>query len=350
MNRNKSRTIAALLVGATLAVAGSAAAQQKVRLNLASAFPTSLPLVGDGAVKFSKRVERASGGTLEIKINEPGALVPALQAIQATSKGSVDAAWSNGAFIAGIDSAFHLFSAVPFGPGAGEYLAWTYYGGGLALSRELYGKQDIYNIPCAIFPPEASGWFRKEIKTVADLKGLKMRFVGLGANVMAKLGVAPQTVAAGDIFQALQLGTIDATEFSVPSIDQKLAFHQVAKFYYFPGWHQQATFVDVSIHKPKWDALSDQHKAIVEMACGDQIRDMIAEGEAAQFKAMMEMRDKNGVQIKRWSPAILAALEKAWKEVIVEESAKNPNFKRVYESYAKFRADYAIWREHGYLK
>jgi len=350
MNRNANMLIAAIAAIAAFASPGTALSQGKVRLNLASAFPTSLPLVGDGVVKLAKRVERASGGTLQIRVNEPGALVPALQAIQATSKGSVDAAWSNGAFIAGVDSAFHLFSAVPFGPGSAEYLAWTYYGGGLQLARELYGKQDIHNIPCAIFPPEASGWFRKEIKTVADLKGIKMRFVGLGANVVAKLGVAPQTIAAGDIFSALQTGTIDATEFSVPSIDQRLAFHQVAKYYYFPGWHQQATFVDLYVHKKKWDRLSEAHKAIVEQACGDQIRDMIAEGEAGQWKAMTEMRDKNGVQIRRWSPEILAALEKAWKEVIAEESAKNPNFKRVYDSYARFRSDYAIWRDHGYLK
>jgi TRAP-type mannitol/chloroaromatic compound transport system substrate-binding protein len=340
----------ALAAAAALALPGAVIAQQKTRLNLASAFPTSLPLVGDGALKFARRVERASGGTLEIRVNEPGALVPALQAIQASAKGSVDAAWSNGAFFSGVDSAFNIFSAVPFGPGSAEFLAWTYYGGGLQLARELYGKHGVLNLPCAIFPPEASGWFRREIRTVADLGGLKMRFVGLGANVMAKLGVAPQTIAAGDIYQALQSGTIDATEFSVPSIDQKLGFHQVAKFYYFPGWHQQATFVDVYVNQKRWEGLSDQHKAVMEQACGDQIRDMIAEGEASQWRAMTEMRDKNGVQLRRWSPEILAALEKAWGEVIAEESAKNPNFKRVMDSYLKFRGDYAIWREYGYLR
>jgi TRAP-type mannitol/chloroaromatic compound transport system substrate-binding protein len=338
----------ALALAAVIACT-SALAQGKTRLNAASAFPTSLPLVGDGALKFARRVERASAGALEVRVAEPGALVPALQAIQATSQGSVDAAWSNGAFFAGVDSAFHMFSAVPFGPGSPEYLAWMYHGGGLTLARELYAKYGVVNIPCAIFPPEASGWFRKEIRTVADFGGLKMRFVGLGANVLAKLGAAPQTIAAGDIFQALQNGTIDATEFSVPSIDQKLGFHQVAKFYYFPGWHQQATFVDFYVNQKKWEALPDAHKAIIEQACGDQIRDMIAEGEASQWKALTELRER-GVQIRRWSPEILAALEKAWGEVITEESAKNPNFRRVYASYAKFRADYAIWREHGYLK
>jgi TRAP-type mannitol/chloroaromatic compound transport system substrate-binding protein len=157
-------------------------------------------------------------------------------------------------------------------------------------------------------------------------------------------------LAPGDIFQALQLGTIDATEFSLPVMDQKLGFYQVAKFYYFPGWHQQATFLEFYINRKKWDSLSDQHKAMIESACGDLTRDVIAEAEATQWKAMTEMRDKNGVQIKKWSPEIMAAIEKAWHEVIAEESAKNPQFKRVFESYSKFRSDYAIWRDHGYLK
>jgi TRAP-type mannitol/chloroaromatic compound transport system substrate-binding protein len=176
-----------------------------------------------------------------------------------------------------------------------------------------------------------------------------MRFFGLGAKAIAKLGVATQLLAPGDIFQALQLGTLDATEFSLPVMDQKLGFHQVAKFYYFPGWHQQATFLEFYINANKWKSLSEQHKAMIESACGDLTRDVIAEGEATQFKAMAEMRDKNGVQIKKWSPEIMAAFEKAWNEVIAEESKANPNFKRVYDSYAKFRKDYAIWREHGYV-
>ena len=341
---------AAALAMAAASAAANAQAPQKVRINLASAFPTSLTLIGEAPVKLSKKLERVSAGTIDLKVNEPGALVPALQAIQATSQGSVDAAWSNAGFFAGTDSAFNMFATVPFGPGMGEYLAWINHGGGLQLSREMFGKHGIHNIPCALIPPEASGWFRKEIKTAADLKGLKMRFFGLGAKVMAKLGVATQLLAPGDIFQALQLGTIDATEFSLPSMDQKFGFYQVAKFYYFPGWHQQATFLELYINQKKWDSLSDQHKAMIEQACGDLTRDVMAEGEATQFKAMREMQDKYGVQIKKWSPEIMAAYEKAWNEVVAEESASNPNFKRVWESYAKFRGDYAIWRDAGYLK
>ncbi len=323
---------------------------KRVTLNMASVYPTSLTLVGEAGPKLVEKIKRASGGTIDIKVYEPGALVPGLESIQAVSKGSVDTAWSSPGFFSGTDSAFNMFSTVPFGPGMPEYLAWMYYGGGLELQNEMFAPHNIHTIPCGIQPPEASGWFRKEIKTVNDLKGLKMRFFGLGAKVMEKMGVATQLLAPGDIFQALQLGTIDATEFSNPSLDEKLGLYQVAKYYYFPGWHQQASIIDFFINKPKWDALADSQKAIIEQACGDMIRQIMAEGEATQWKAMMTMRDQHGVQIKRWPPEILKAYEKAWSEVVADESAANPNFKKVYDSYSAFRSNYAIWREYGYLQ
>ncbi|HTG98151.1 MAG TPA: C4-dicarboxylate ABC transporter, partial [Burkholderiales bacterium] len=217
-----NQTVIAAAAALALALPLSAQAQQKVRINLANAFPNNLTLIGEAPVKLSQKLKRLSADTIDLRVNEPGALVPALQAIQATGQGSVDAAWSNAGFFAGTDSAFNMFAAVPFGPGIPEYLAWIHHGGGLQLSREMFGKHGVHNIPCAIIPPEASGWFRKEIKSLQDLKGLKMRFFGLGARAMNKLGVATQLLAPGDIFQALQLGTLDATEFSLPVMDQKL--------------------------------------------------------------------------------------------------------------------------------
>ncbi|MBI1396112.1 MAG: C4-dicarboxylate ABC transporter [Betaproteobacteria bacterium] len=328
----------------------SAQPQKVVEMTLASVYPTSLTLVGEAAPKLVDNIKRASGGSLVLKVYEPGALVPGLESIQAVSKGSVDTAWSSPGFFAGTDTAFNIFSTVPFGPDMPEFLAWMYDGGGLELQNEMFAQHDIHAVVCGIQPPEASGWFRKEIKTVDDLKGLKMRFFGLGAKVMEKLGVATQLLAPGDIFQALQLGTIDATEFSNPSLDQKLGFYQVAKYYYFPGWHQQASLIDLFINQKKWDALSDQHKAIIEQACGDMVRHIMAEGEATQWAAMKAMRDEHGVIIKTWPPEIMKAYRKAWDEVVAEESAANPNFKKVYDSYSQFRSNYALWREYGYLR
>jgi len=332
------------------AASSQAPAAQVVELNMASVFPTSLTLIGEAAPKFADKVRRVSGGTIDIKVFEPGALVPGLETIQAVSKGSVASAWSSPGFFSGTDSAFAFFTTVPFGPGIPEFLAWMYYGGGLELQDEMFGQHNIKAIPCGITPPEASGWFRNEIKSVDDLKGLKMRFFGLGAKVMDKLGVATQLLAPGDIFQALQLGTIDATEFANPSLDEKLGFYQVAKYYYFPGWHQQASILDFFINKANWDALSDQQKAVFEVTCGDTVRQIMAEGEATQWAAMKRMRDEHGVKIMRWPPQILKAYEKAWNEVVAEESAANPNFKKVYDSYSAFRANYALWRDHGYLQ
>jgi TRAP-type mannitol/chloroaromatic compound transport system substrate-binding protein len=347
-----ARTLLALAcAGACFAASGPVSAQdKKVRFNVANNYPNALPVVGEAGPKLGERIKRASGGSIDMKFHEPGALVPALQSIQAVSKGSVDAAWSSPGFYSGTDSAFNMFSTVPFGPAIPEYLAWMFHGGGIQLQDEMFAKHGIKAIVCGIHAPEASGWFRKEIKSVNDLKGLKMRFFGLGAKVMERLGVSTQLLAPGDIFQALQLGTIDATEFSMPVLDQKQGFFQVAKYYYFPGWHQQASIVDLFISKPKWDALSDQQKATIELACGDMVRDMAAYSEAVQFKAIAEMRDKNGVKVMRWSPEILKAYEKAWGEVVAEESGKNPNFKKVWDSYARFRKDYSIWREAGYLQ
>lgn len=332
------------------APATSGGEMSKVTLNLASIYPTSLALVGETAHRLSDRIKRASGGNINIKVYEPGALVPGLESIQAAAKGSVDMAWSSPGFFAGTDSAFNMFSTVPFGPAIPEYLAWMYYGGGNELMQEMFAAHDIHPLVCGIHSPEASGWFRKEIKSVGDLKGLKMRFFGFGAKVMEKMGVSTQLLAPGDIFQALQLGTIDATEFSMPTLDEKLSFYQVAKYYYFPGWHQQASLVILFVNKGKWASLGDQQQAIIELACGDMVRDIAAESEATQWRAMRDMRDKHGVKIMSWSPEILSAYEKAWNEVVAEESAANPNFRKVYDSYSTFRENYTLWREYGYLK
>jgi TRAP-type mannitol/chloroaromatic compound transport system substrate-binding protein len=325
------------------------AQDKKIRLQMASSYSNTLPLLGESGAAFVKKVARASGGTIDIKFNEPNALVPVLQSFDAVSQGSVDMAWTASSFWSGKDSAFNFFSSVPFGPGSAEYLAWLTYGGGKQLMNEMYEKNGIHAISCAMVPPEGAGWFREEIKSLDDLKGLKMRFLGLGAKVMEKLGVATQLIAPGEIYQALQLGTIDAAEFSTPVMDLKLGFHQVAKYYYLPGWHQQATSIDVLINKKKWDSFSETQKAVMEMACGDSIADTIASGEATQFAAIKEMQSK-GVQVKQWSPEIIAAFQKAWNEVAQEEAASNPNFKKVYESYSRFRKDYAVWRDSGFLK
>lgn len=340
---------AAVASCALLASAPVDAADKKVRVQIGGAFPSSTAILGPAQLRFVKNVKDLSGGSIDIKFFEPGALVPSSQYFDAVSNGSLDMAYTATGYFTGKDIAFALLGAVPFGPGVGEYLAWFEYGGGNELSDELHAKYNIVAKLCGIIAPEASGWFRKEIKSVEDFKGLKMRFYGLGANVMQKMGVATQLLQAGEIFQALQLGTIDATEFSMPTMDLTLGFHQVAKHYYFPGWHQQASTGHVYISKSKWDEFSPAQKNVIEQSCKAQMYQEFAESEAKQFEAMNELKAK-GVTIHTWSPEILKALEEKWLEVVEEQKAKSPEFTKIWDSYSTFRKNYAIWRENGYLR
>ena len=342
---------AAAGIGMMIAVLVStvAAFADPIVLNVASTFPGNMPVLGDVSRGLPDKVKRASGGELILKFHEPSKLVPGKDTVNAVSRGEVAAAWAGAGWFADKDSAFNMFSSVPFGPGMGEYLAWMYRGGGLEAARAMFATHNVHNIPCGLIPAEASGWFRKEIRSLDDLKGLKMRFFGLGAKVMQRFGVETQQLPPGEIFEALKSGALDATEFSLPAMDQPLGFYKVAKYYYFPGWHQQATLFDLYINKSVWDGLPENHKAIIEIACGDAMRDMIAEGEAIQWKAMKEMQAE-GVILKRWPAEILVAFDDAWKDLVIEESAKNPNFKRVHDSYAEFRSNYAIWRSFNTLQ
>jgi TRAP-type mannitol/chloroaromatic compound transport system substrate-binding protein len=346
------RTFAAAATAAFIGFAGmSAEAQDKrVRMQLSGAFPSSTGLLGPTQLGLVDTIRKVSGGSIDARFFEPGALVPANQYLDAVGNGSLDAAWTVSGFWTGKDIAFAMYGSVPFGPEAGEYIAWMRHGGGLKLKEELHAKYGIgKTLLCGLISPEASGWFRKEIKGPEDLKGLKMRFFGLGANVMQKLGVSTQLLQAGEIFQALQLGTIDATEFSMPVMDLTLGFHQVAKFYYFPGWHQMATLNSLIISKQKWAELSDTQKVQIETACDATMLRQFAEGEAVQGKAMREIESK-GVQIKYWPKEMLDLYRKTWDEVAKEQAEKSPEFKKAWDSYSAFRKEYAIWKQNGYLK
>ncbi len=322
---------------------------EPVKLNMPSTFPGSLIQLGQAGVRLQNNLNLISGGDITVKFFEPKALVPPLEIFDAVSNGSVDAGWSVSGYWGSKNSALNLFSAVPFGPAAGEYLAWMWHGGGEDLMNEIYNKHGLHSLACGVLAPEASGWFKKEIKSPEDLKGLKMRFFGLGAKVMQKLGVDTQLLAGGDIFPALERGTIDATEFSMPAIDQNLGFYNIAKHYYFPGWHQQSTIQELLLNKKKWDAMTEQQRELIKTACKANVAYQFSEGEAIQGKALAEMKAK-GVNIHRWPPEMLAAYQKAWNEVAAEEAANNPDFKKVWDSLQNFRKQYKIWSDLGYLQ
>ena len=286
----KQAGMAAAIAAGLLVIAGTmsgpACAEEQVSWKMQSAYPGSLVQLGTSGKHFAEQVGAISGGDFRIRFYEPNALVPALEILDAVKAGSIDAGWASAGFWAGKIPAAAFFGSVPFGPSIGEYMAWVDYGGGREIWDSLYEPYGIKGLPCAMLAPEASGWFRSEIETADDLQGLKMRFFGLGARVMEKMGVSTQLLAPGDIFPALERGTLDATEFSQPAIDLNLGFYQVAKHYYFPGWHQQSTYLELLVNLDTWKALSDTQRAQVETACRANIQTTIAEGEAIQVEAL----------------------------------------------------------------
>jgi TRAP-type mannitol/chloroaromatic compound transport system substrate-binding protein len=350
----KTLTVLGVTVAAAALVVANlnapAEAQRRVQWKMASAFGSKLPHLGTSAVRFSENVKIASGGTLELRFFEPGALVPALECFDAVSKGSVEACWTTPGYHTGKYPALAFFTTVPFGPQIGEFLAWKWFGDGDKLRDEIYAKHNLISFDCFAIGPETSGWFRKEIKSVAELKGLKMRFFGLGAQVMQKLGVSTQLLAAADIYPALERGVIEATEFSMPTIDLALGFHQIAKNNYYPGWHQQVSVSELLINRQKWNELSDQHKMIIRLALNDSVIHTYAETEAKNPPTMQQMKEKHGVTNRRWSDEDLKAFEKAWLEVLAEESAKDATFKKVADNYLGWRQQYKIWGDAQELK
>ncbi|MCY4523568.1 MAG: TRAP transporter substrate-binding protein [Halobacteriovoraceae bacterium] len=325
--------------------------ESKTLLKMPTAFNTSLPILGSTVSHLKKQVEESSDGSLKIKIYAPGKLLPPFEILDGVSTGKVNSGYAISGYWQGKILSAAIFSSLPFGPSAPEFLAWLKFGGGMELYQEMYDKHG-YNVKvlaCGISPPESSGWFTKPIRSIKDLKGLKIRFYGLGGEVMRKLGASPSLIPGGEIFPALEKKAIDATEYSMPVVDQKLGFYKVAKYNYFPGWHQQSTVFELLINKKFWKKMSKAHRSLLEMACNDAITYSMAQGEALQFKVMKQFKDKHGVKIKKWSPKMLAQFEKAWRQVAKDLSAKDPFFKKVYNHLQKFREGYRIWQSHAFL-
>lgn len=345
----KTAVTAAILTASIASVSTSAFAAEKVLLKTPVAFGTNLPALGSPILGVADNLDKLSGGTIKMKVYEPGKLVAPPEILDAVSTGKVNAGYATAGYWQGKMPAAALFSAIPFGPEAGEYLAWLFHGNGLSLYQEMYDRAgyNVHTVPCAISPPETSGWFTKPIETPEDLKGLNMRFFGLGAKVMEKMGVGTVQLPGGEIFGALEKGAIDATEFSLPQVDQTLGLHKIAKYNYFPGWHQQATVFELLINKDTWNKMDDQQKTVVEVTCKASLLDSYAEGEAKQFPVLADSKEK-GVEIRYWNDTMLAAFKTAWDEVVVEQT-QDEFFKKVWDDMSGFRSGYDLWEANAYL-
>ena len=321
-------------------------AAPSARMRMASAFPAGTPLVGTLAKRIEAETWRVSGGRLQLEFQAPGRLGALDEMLDVVAAGSADAAFDTMGRWAGAAPAFQLFASVPFGPPAREYLAWMDFGGGKSLYEELLHGRGVHGVICGVISPEGAGWFREEITSTRDLKGLRMRIFGLGARVMAKLGVEPRPLQEGEIFLALENGSIDAAEYSMPAVDRELGFQTLLKHYYFPGWHQPATLLSLIINLDLWNDLSATQRAQIEAVCGDNVRYGLAEGEAIQFGALKELY-ASGVKLHRWPAAMMESFRGAWDQVVAEEIEADADFRRVWRSLNGFRRDYAIWDELG---
>jgi len=331
-----------LAAGAAAAPAIVKAQSPKVSWRMVGSWPKSLETLYGGMEEISKRVAAATDGNFTIKVFAAGEIVGGLQVLDAVQNGTVECGHTAPYYYFGKDPTFAFSCAVPFGPNFRQQNAWMYYGGGLELMREFFKGYNIINFPAGNTGCQMGGWFRKEIKTVADLKGLKFRVGGFAGQVLTKLGVVPQQIAGGDIYPALEKGTIDAAEWVGPYDDEKLGFYKVAKYYYYPGWWEAGPELDLLVNIKAWEALPKPYQAVLDAACTAANISMMAKYDQLNPPALKRLL-ANGVQLRPFSNEIMAASYKAAKEVYAETSAKNANFKKVYEAMVKFQSDQVQW-------
>jgi TRAP-type mannitol/chloroaromatic compound transport system substrate-binding protein len=314
----------------------------EIKWRLASSFPKSLDTIYGAAETMSKRVAACTGGKFQIQVFAAGEIVPGLQVLDAVQNGTVQAGHTAPYYYWGKDPAFALDTAIPFSLNARQTNAWQIFGGGNELFADFYKGYNMIRIPCGNTGAQMGGWYRKEIKTVADLKGLKFRIGGFAGKVMEKLGCVPQQLAGGDIYPALEKGTIDAAEWVGPYDDEKLGFNKVAKYYYYPGFWEGGPQLVTMINKAEWDKLPKEYQAIVEAACAEGNTWMVAKYDA-QNPAALKRLIAGGTQLRGFSREILVAAYKASLEVYKEAGEKSPAFKKIYESMVNFRTEQLLW-------
>ena len=318
---------------------------KKVRIKLATSWPANFPIMGEGVARFAKRVEVISGGSIKIKVHPKNELVPAFGVFDATSIGAIDAYHSASYFYKGKNEAFNLFTGFPFGLTATEMNAWIDFGGGMEIWRELYAKHNLVPFKGGNTDVQMGGWFKKEINTLADLKGLKMRIPGLGGEVFSKLGVKPTLLPPGEIFVALERNMLDATEWLGPSLDIKMGFHKACKNYY-TGWHEPGSMLSLVFNKKKFDKLSDEQKMMIEMASNEMNSTMATEFQYENAKALKKIKELD-VTIRSFPKPIMEAARAAMVEVAKEKSQKSADFKRAWESAYAFMQESREWSDIG---
>jgi len=342
MQRRKFLQHAGLAGILAAGAAPAAHAQQAIRWRLASSFPKALDTIYGAAETFSRKVREMSGGRFEISVHAAGELMPAFGVLDGVQHGTVECAHTASYYFYGKDEAFSIDCAIPFGLNSRQLTAWMYQGNGLKLTREFFAQYNVVNFPMGNTGAQMGGWYRKEIKSLADMKGIKMRISNLAGAVASRLGVVPQTIPGGEIYTALEKGTIDAAEWVGPYDDQKLGFHKVAKFYAYPAWWEGGPQLSLYVNSKAYDALTAENKAIIECAAAFAHTDMQAKYDVKNPQALKELV-AGGAKLFRMPKGVMDAAFKAAQEEYDALSAKNANWKKLYTDYAAFRREQNQW-------
>ena len=317
-------------------------AQANIRWRLASSFPKALDTIYGAAEVFAKQVSNMTGGKFQVSVHAGGELMPPFGVVDGVQNATVECAHTAPYYFFGKDETFALGCAIPFGLNSRQMTAWYYEGNGEKLMREFYAKYNIINFPCGNTGAQMGGWYRKPITSMADMKGLKMRIGGFAGKVLERMGGVPQNIPGGEIYTALEKGTIDAAEWVGPYDDQKLGFNKVAPNYAYPGWWEGGPQLDLFVNQKAYDALSPEYKAIVTAAAAYAHTDMQAKYDGRNPAALRQLVS-GGTKLFRFPKDVMESAFKESMAVYSEISAKNPNWKKVYDDYAKFRAEQNLW-------
>ncbi|MFN4148067.1 MAG: TRAP transporter substrate-binding protein, partial [Rhodocyclaceae bacterium] len=323
-------------------VAPAVHAQQAIRWRLASSFPKALDTIFGAADVFAKKVKEMSGGKFEISVHAGGELMPPFGVVDGVQQGTVECAHTAPYYFFGKDPTFAMDCAIPFGLNSRQMTAWMYEGNGMKLFREFYAQYNIVNFPMGNTGAQMGGWYRKEIKSLADIKGLKMRIGGFGGEILKGIGGVPQNLPGGEIYQALEKGTIDATEWVGPYDDMKLGFYKVAKFYAYPAWWEGGPQLTLYVNSKAYESLSAENKAILEAAAALAHTDMQAKYDAKNPKALKELV-AGGTKLFRLPKEVMDAAFQYAMQYYSDLSGKNANWKKIYEDYSAFRKDQNLW-------
>ena len=335
---------AGVAAAAVPALAAPAIAQSmpELKWRMTSSFPKSLDTIYGAAETFSKFVSEATDNKFQIQVFAAGEIVPGLEAANAVSAGTVEMCHTASYYYWGKDPTYAFGTAVPFGLNSRMQNAWMYYGGGIDLMNEFYATKNLIAYPCGNTGAQMGGWFRKEIKTVADMQGVKMRIGGFGGKVISKIGVVPQQIAGGEIYQALEKGTIDAAEWVGPYDDEKLGFYKVAPNYYYPGWWEGGAMLHTMINTAKWAELPPVYQSLVKTACQAANVDMQAKYDARNPGALKKLASA-GAKFFPFPQDVMEACFNAAKETYAEMNTTNAAFKKVHDAMMAFRADAYLW-------